>query len=75
MAEFYAGIFDKTWRLLCENPRALGPTTEVDTMVNDNLLRAAEVHLKLASIKRLTMITGAKPEAPRPVSQIEALGG
>lgn len=65
MAEHYAGVFDKTWRAVCENPRAFGPTTEVDAMVNDNLLRAAEVHLKLASIKRLHQMTGAKPEPPQ----------
>lgn len=51
-AEYYTGIFDKTWKLACENPRSFGPTTQVDIGVNDNLLRAAELHLKLAQARR-----------------------
>lgn len=51
-AEYYVGLFDKTWKMAVENPRALGPITEVDVSVNDSLLYAADLHLKLAQAMR-----------------------
>lgn len=51
-AEYYAGVYDKTWQAVLANPQLMGPTTQVDIGVNHNLLLAAEVHLKLAEAQR-----------------------
>lgn len=53
MAEYYVGIFDNTWKSSIENRT---PFQQVDFGINDNLLHAAEVHLKLATAKRLVEI-------------------
>lgn len=57
MAEYYVGIFDNTWKAMLTNPKVMGPTTTVDAMVNDNLLHAAEVHLKLAEAQTIVTVS------------------
>ena len=47
-AEYYMSVFDKTWNSMVSASGLSTPTTPVDTMVNDNLLRAGELHLRLA---------------------------
>lgn len=50
-AEYYARIFDKTWDMALSEPYTYSPSSLVDTSYNDNVLRAGELHLKLAEAK------------------------